>query len=161
MYMFYDSLKTLNSTAPGTIATKFVELRANLSRYEPQQFIVPQIGVSFTSNDSGYGDDVAAGLYDNGIQALGRALLYLGRPVLLRLGYEFNGGSWNGYKPASYRAAWARVVPTLRSMGVNETAFVWDATCDFKLDRPSNESAFYPGNSLVDWWGVNIFSGGS
>ena len=37
---------------------------------------------------------MAAGLYDYGIQMLVQGLKLLGgRPVMLRLGYEFNGGS--------------------------------------------------------------------
>lgn len=104
---------------------------------------------------------MAAGEYDHAIETLARSLKYLERPVLMRLGYEFNGAPWNGYHPESYVAAWKRVVPRLRSKGVNETAMVWDATCDHAIDHPGKESAFYPGDELVDWWGVNIFSDGS
>jgi len=160
-YMWYTGVSNLNETLPGQVPEAFMSLLADLQARQPSRFLVPQIGLSFTSNGSGYGDLVASGAYDNAIAALGAGLAALGRPVFLRVGYEFNGRSWNGYKPSTYVSALQRIVSRVRAAqpALNRSlAVVWDYACD---DAGNPWAPFWPGDGYVDWWGVNIFSGSS
>ena len=62
-----------------------------------------------------YEQDVAAGLHDEQIENLVKSLRVYGRPVFLRIGYEFNG-QWNGYEPEeSFVSAWRRIVDAVRA----------------------------------------------
>lgn len=163
-YMSYIGVDTLNETVPGELPEQLVALATDLTSREPSRFLVPQIGLSFTSDDRGYGAAIAAGEYDNGIEALTRSIakLFADRPVLIRVGYEFNGRSWNGYEPASYVAAFQHISKQLRANLPGATsegvALVWDYSCD---DADNPWEPYWPGDDVVDWWGVNIFSGSS
>ena len=44
--------------------------------------------------------------------------------------------------------------PKLKDLVAN----VWDYSCDGNNLKPE---PYYPGDDVVDWWGVNIFSGNS
>jgi hypothetical protein len=101
-----------------------------------------------------YECQVAEGVHDANIRRLGVALRELGMPVLARIGYEFNG-SWNGYRPASYVAAFRRVVSLLRE----ERAPVAAAWCASLMGRTQDPTLmdFYPGDAWVDWWAADIF----
>jgi hypothetical protein len=144
----------------------FARLKAELARY-PEQ-IVPQIGLSFNQGEAKKQDDEAVGRGDEDwrLEALCAGLRSLGRPVFLRVGYEFNG-SWNGYGPAGYVAAFRRVAEKVRAAGLEDVALVWDWSADAELDAERGGArglpvvrygGFYPGDDVVDWWGVNLFT---
>lgn len=157
-YMTYCGLGGFNSTSPGQIPIYFQNLAVSLSKAAgtDNAFIFPQIGLQLPLN--GAEADVGRGLYDNAIIVLRDSLVWLNRPVLLRIGYEFNG-PWNNYTAAGYRGAYNRIASMLRaSPALNETvAFIWDGSCDTTVDP----TPFWPGAAYVDWIGVNIFTGGS
>lgn len=115
-----------------------------------------QVGLSFTTDGGGaaaqYGPEVAAGSHDARIDALAEALAALGRPVYVRIGYEFAGG-WNGYDPESYRTAFRRITERMR-VRCPDLATVW---CAIPIDRLERHLEFYPGNDVVDWWGLDVF----
>lgn len=119
-------------------------------------FICVQLGLQLPLN--GGEARVADGSYDTALAALRVGLLALQRPVWLRVGYEFNG-PWNNYSAPSYVAAFRRIAAALRADAVlNQTcALVWDGSCDTAVDP----TPFWPGADVVDWQGVNIFSGPS
>lgn len=73
-------------------------------------------------------------------------------PVLLRIGYEFDGAAWNGYDPAAYAAAYRRIAQGLQS--AVHVALVWDS---YTTDTP-NVMDWYPGDDVVDWFGYNTLS---
>jgi len=156
--MLYNSLDGLNGTAPGAVPPWFVDVLAGLvaDAGPDGAFIVPQIGLQLPLN--GAEARVAAGEYDNAIDALARGLAHLARPVYLRVGYEFNGG-WNNYSAASYVGAYRRIAARIRGDAAlaGVTALVWDGSCDTSNDP----TPYYPGGDVVDWQGVNVFSGGS
>jgi hypothetical protein len=130
-------------------------LKAELRRH-PDEFVVPQIGLSMTVDgtpSAHYEHLVAAGAYDAQIGHLIEGLRRLATPVYLRIGYEFNGVAWNGYEPASYRLAFARVAEMLRAADV-EAATVWCGAMDG--DRAFFD--YYPGDAHVDWFGMDFFS---
>jgi hypothetical protein len=146
----------LNGAREGALAGLFSELQG----YDRQGVhLVVQLGLSMATDgtpSSHYEDRVAAGKYDPAIEALCDEIEFLGHPVLLRIGYEFNGTSWNGYKPSSYVAAFRRITARLRERHL-DVATVWDAAGE--LDYLRGFMDYYPGDEYVDWWGLNLFSG--
>ena len=145
----------------------FLRVRNELARYP--DLVIPQIGLAMNEGESGrhYEGSVGRGVEDARLKQLVAGLQSLGRPVFLRIGYEFNG-SWNGYKAVDYVAAFRRIAEMLRGAGLENVALVWDWSADAELDAEhaswmkrepvSRYAAFYPGDDVVDWWGVNLFS---
>lgn len=145
VYMHYISLRNLSSTWAD-------ELKTTLLGY-PGAFVIPQLGLEMTSSQTGhYEQQVASGDYDQQIDNLIEGLRRLALPVYLRIGYEFNGLSWNGYQPASYKQAFIRITGKLRAANL-EVATVWDAA----ISGVKNYFDYYPGDDYVDWFGMNIF----
>lgn len=150
VYMCYVRLDTL---APNWAD----DLKAQLLVF-PGSFLIPQIGVSMTDGvNAHYEADVAAGNYDAQIGYLVSGLRELATPAYLRIGYEFNGLSWNGYRPAPYAQAYIRITNALRAATDIEAATVWDA----EVDGVTNYMDYYPGDAYVDWFGMNVFNGSS
>ena len=146
-YMYYVNLDTL----PPNWADA---LKAQL-KLIPGAFLLPQIGVNFTNGVTAhYEADVAAGKYDAQIANLVTGLRQLATPAYVRLGYEFNGLTWNGYQPAPYAQAFIRITNALRAAPEIEVATVWDA----EIDGATNYMDYYPGDSYVDWFGMNVFA---
>jgi len=148
IFMTYINLKDVESDWSS-------ELKSNLLSYG-DKFIIPQIGLSMTEDmtpSSHYEDDVAAGLYDEQIEAFIEGLRTLAIPAYVRIGYEFNGTAWNGYVADAYKAAFIRITSMIRASDL-EIATVW---C-FAMDGVMNFSDFYPGDQYVDWWAIDIFA---
>jgi hypothetical protein len=150
MYMTYIGLRDATSDwADG--------LKADLMSHSGK-FLIPQIGLSMTIDgtpSAHYEQDVAAGLYDKQISMFIDGLQTLAIPAFVRIGYEFNGTTWNGYVPATYKSAYIRITNLIRARGV-EVATVWD----FSMDGVMNFMDYYPGDDYVDWWGINVFQAG-
>ncbi len=153
---FYMDYLRLDASHEGSLAG----LDSRLMGYERDGVhLLVQLGLSMTRDQtasSRYEAKVAAGDYDVAIEALCDELEALGRPVLLRIGYEFNATAFFGYAPKSYVAAFRRITERLRAHQL-EVATVWDAAGD--RDTLHGFMQFYPGDEYVDWWGVNLFSG--
>ncbi|MBN1997809.1 carbohydrate binding domain-containing protein [candidate division KSB1 bacterium] len=148
VYMSYIGLRDIPSDWASPISN-------DLGRYLPY-FIIPQIGLSMTYDgkpEQHYEDDVAAGLMDDEIEIFIKGLEQLARPVYCRIGYEFNGVTWNGYEAQSYKKAFIRITQKIRAADL-EVATVWDAA----FNGDENFLAYYPGDDVVDWWGINPFS---
>ncbi len=135
-------------------------LESELAGYERDGVhLVVQIGLAMAQDgtpSSHYEGQVAAGDLDFNVDALCDELELLGHPVLLRIGYEFNGTAWNGYEPKTYVEAFRRITAKLRARNL-EVATVWDAAGE--LDFLPGFMDYYPGDEFVDWWGLNLFSG--
>ena len=69
--------------------------------------VLPHVGISLTPGGTVL-NQITAGEYDFAIRELAATLPLVGRPVFLRLGYEFNG-HWNNYTASAYVAAWRRI----------------------------------------------------
>ena len=157
--MFYfGDWDGLNASSAGAVLPWFTEAAAALvTDGEPDgAFICVQLGLQLPLN--GGEARIADGSYDSALEALRVGLLALERPVWLRVGYEFNG-AWNNYSAATYIGAFRRIAAVLHADPVLNltTALVWDGSCDTAVDP----TPFWPGEDVVDWQGVNIFSGGS
>ena len=93
------------------------------------------------------------------------------RPVMLRIGFEFDG-PWNCYDPAAYRAAFRYVKGRIDDLGADRVATVWQAAAypdageGPRYALPADDvalraryDAWYPGDDVVDWVGLSFFSG--
>lgn len=111
------------------------------------------IGIDFVNQE----ENLATGALDSSIVALGNFLKSLGsRPVFLRLGYEFDGHTWNHYDRVNYIKAFRRVKDKFDSLEVENVAFVWQSTgWASNLDMLEQ---WYPGDEYVDWCGFSFFS---
>ncbi|MEO1451359.1 MAG: glycosyl hydrolase, partial [Bacteroidota bacterium] len=122
--------------------------------------VYPQVGLNMTGgNDDGSGQvgDVAEGTYEAQIEAFIKGLKALERPVYVRIGYEFEG-SWNGYDPVGYVAAFIKITQAMREAEL-PVATVWcsgGGSANFMAWE--DMQAYYPGDEWVDWWGIDIFS---
>lgn len=149
LYMCYAGLKGLGN------GDKLRKMLAEISGLKPA--VIPQLGLAMTSDgnpETHYEHEVAAGKYDAEIKSLIAVLKEWNRPIYIRLGYEFNG-FWNGYEKDSYKEAFRYVTKAIRDAGLDNVAIVW---C-FAVD--SDEDTFmdwYPGDDVVDWWSIDIFS---
>ena len=134
-------------------------VRAELAAITPQQ-VVPQIGLNLTGgkdNGTGLDAEIAAGKWDGQLAAFVAAVASFHRPVFIRIGYEFEG-SWNNYKPVSFKAAWIHITKVLRERGL-PFATVWCAAgASSGWPSLADLLEFYPGDEWVDWWGVDVFS---
>lgn len=105
---------------------------------------------------------IGRGHYDPQIRRLARFFRSLNRPVYLRIGYEFDG-FWNrGYaNTEAYIRAYRRIVDVLRQQGVQNVAYVWQASAspiDDVIDqRREDIRQWYPGDDYVDWMGFSWF----
>jgi len=116
-----------------------------------------------------YLDDIVKGRYDINILALAMACKDFGRPIFIRFGYEFDG--WhNAYPPDKYIAAYRYFVDKLRSLGVDNVAYVWHSWGvgayygdeDYPqyyppLEGEPTQELWYPGDDYVDWVALSIF----
>lgn len=144
----------------GVIATKLWGYFLNFSLSNIPTGVMPQIGISMVGGrDDGKGKDkeVAAGKYDDEINAFVEIVRKIDRPCFVRIGYEFDG-SWNGYHSATYKLAFIRIAQALRKAKVN-AATVWcsGGGSANKWNNLPQLMSYYPGNEWVDWWGIDLF----
>ncbi len=112
-------------------------------------FFIAQIGMHFRGNEH----DVATGMRDPDLLVLGDGLRDVGRPVLLRIGDDFNQPGAL-YEPSSaYIGAFRHATDVLRKDHLNFAA-VWDASAPGLSDP--HYMKWYPGDDVVDWWGVDF-----
>ncbi len=103
---------------------------------------------------------IADGQYDEQLGELAGWMKSLdNRPVLLRIGYEFDG-SWNNYEPEQYKSAYKYIVRYLQKANVTNVAFVWQS---FGYASYETLEQFYPApdeysDSYVDWVGYTYFT---
>jgi len=110
------------------------------------------IGLSLVNHE----ERVASGELDEHIQRLGEFLKSMGdRPVFLRIGYEFDGHTWNNYDRESWVAAYKRIKDKLDAQGVTNTAYVWQSV-GWVSDLYQLKE-WYPGDEYVDWCAYSHF----
>jgi hypothetical protein len=116
--------------------------------------VVPQIGLEMTKIDL---NAIANGKYDAQIAAFANALKNLGRPNYVRIGYEFEG-SWNSYDATGYVATFKKITTALRNANTN-SATVWcSGGGSAGFQSWAQLEKYYPGDSYVDWFGIDVFS---
>lgn len=96
---------------------------------------------------------------DHYMDSLAIAMKAVNRPFFLRIGGEMNG-PWNNYTEYTFPKAFRKLVLGLRQRGVNNFAAVWcyepAAAADF-ADSTELGWKWYPGDDVVDWYGLDVF----
>jgi len=110
----------------------------------------------------GIDDDVAhTTQYDGRLADLVQLARSFGKPMMVRIGGEFNGW-WNGYHPYEYPKAFRKIVTMFRDAGVTNVAFVWcyepAAPDDFDAVNAAGEAKWFPGDDVLDWYSVDLFA---
>lgn len=102
----------------------------------------------------GLSREVVAGDFDRELMQLANLVKSDGRPVFLRVGTESNVPH-NGYQPEDFRAAFRYIVQLFRREKVDNAIAMWN----FKALRGRGNGIvdWYPGDSWVDWWSIDIF----
>lgn len=117
---------------------------------------VPMITWDPATDDGGIAlSAIAGGQYDAYIRSSANAAAAWGHPMYIRFAHEMNlpsspfGPGHAGDSAAQYVAAWRHVVSIFRQQGATNVQWVWSpnvycgGSCPF--------TAFYPGDSWVDW----------
>lgn len=99
--------------------------------------------------------NVLAGERDAQLEQLGQKLASYERPVLVRIGYEFDI-DWAHYRADQYREAFAKIGQALRA-AAPRVQLVWHSAAACELSLRARE-AFYPGDEYVDFVAVSLFS---
>ena len=97
----------------------------------------------------------AAGEFDQVVRDFSAWAQTTGRPIYLRIGYEFDGPH-NELDPADYVQAYRRIVDIIRAQGADNIAFVWHSYASAPY-QGNPLSAWYPGDDYVDWVAISLF----
>ena len=111
------------------------------------------IGLSLVNHEG----KVANGDHDALIREFGEwAKSIAPRPIFLRIGYEFDGHSWNHYDRESYLQSYRRIKEILDDLNVENIAYVWQSTG--WVSDPYQLEEWYPGDDYVDWCSFSFFN---
>jgi hypothetical protein len=128
-----------------------IEATGGLNGYSDYQNSLMAIGLSLVNHEKA----IAEGKHDHLIREFGQWIKNSRRPVFLRIGYEFDGWSWNNYNRKYYLLAWRRIYDLFEEMGVENIAFVWQSKGTDSGQKTLEK--WYPGDDLVDWCGYSYF----
>ncbi len=146
-------------------------IRAMMRRYDEEGFI-PSLDIAPRGNQPGqavlatradprFGIDhevASTSRFDGRIQDLARIVKEFGKPVIVRIGGEFNGW-WNGYHPYAYPKAFRKIVALFRAAQADNAAFVWcyepAAAGDFDERNNAGEYKWFPGDDVIDWFSID------
>ncbi len=98
--------------------------------------------------------------FDEHVRDVALTVRKLGVPTFVRIGYEFNG-PWNGYSPVYFPLAYRRIVEIFREEQADNAAFVWcwEASSPGDFDARDDDAwRWYPGDDVVDWFGLDLFN---
>lgn len=111
--------------------------------------------------------EILNGRYENYIRHWALELTKIKAPVFFRPMHEMNGNwyPWcekvNGNKPGEYIQAWRYIRSIFRKVQCNGLIWVWCPYAHSVPDEPEKEmSLFYPGNTEVDWVGLDGYNWG-
>lgn len=108
------------------------------------------------------------GLYDANIDKAAHGCAAYGKPMLLRVDAEMNGG-WYSYGSeiranaggaAAFVAMWQRIVTRIRAIAPN-VAFHWCPNVDPDHYQATTIESVWPGDAFVDWAGMTGYNHGN
>lgn len=99
--------------------------------------------------------EILAGKYDKLFSSFATQIATLNKPVFLRFINENTADkqslfAYSGCKPDDFKAAWQYVHRKFSDAGADKVIWIWNPPDAAKADE------YYPGNTYVDWLGVNI-----
>jgi beta-mannanase len=110
--------------------------------------------------------DLIGGRYDGFIRRWAKEARRWGHPFFLRFDWEMNGDwfPWaegvNGNRPGESVAAWRHVHDIFDEVGATNATWVWCPNVDIGDDL-RNLASLYPGDSYVDWAGLDGYNSGT
>lgn len=113
---------------------------------------VAQLAIDFQS----YQRDASLGMRDPEVVMLLDTIRAARNPLLMRIGYEFNNPS-APYDPSLFIQAFRGIVQRIREAQLDNVATVWNASAAGL--GGTNFMRWYPGDDVVDWWGIDLFNG--
>jgi hypothetical protein len=149
-------------------------IRNLIGRYD-QEGLIPHVDIALRGNQPshaaraaladplfGIDHEVASSTrFDERIQDLVRIVKEFGKPVIVRIGGEFNG-RWNGYHPYAYPQAFRKIVEMFRAAKADNVAFVWcyepAAPGDFDERNDAGAYKWFPGDDVIDWFAIDWFN---
>ncbi|MBM4024788.1 MAG: hypothetical protein FJ280_05185, partial [Planctomycetes bacterium] len=149
-------------------------IRSLIQRHDQEGFI-PHIDIALRGHQPGpavlptlsdplFGIDhevASSSRFDGRIQDLVRIVKEYGKPIIVRIGGEFNG-RWNGYHPYAYPQAFRKIVRMFRAAQADNAAFVWcyepAAPGDFDERNADGEYKWFPGADVIDWFSIDWFN---
>lgn len=156
--LFYMSLESKTRTWDHSLFS----LRKYLRETE-QERMIPHVSIGFGANGGGVGIDKSiaqSDKYDGRIDDIVHTLGRYRKPLFLRLGFEFNGW-WFGYTPYYFPKAFRKIVEAHRAKGLDNIAVIWCymplADDDFDHRNSRGEYKWFPGEDVVDWFGIDLF----
>lgn len=101
---------------------------------------------------------IVAGRYDGAIRQYADAVKDFRCRVIISFGHEMNG-FWYRWglpwtKPAAFIAAWRHIHDIFVSEGATNVIWSWDPSHEYRYGA-TMASRWYPGNSYVDWIGID------
>lgn len=109
-----------------------------------------------------YLDRILRGEYDEFFTQWARDAASAKLPFLLRFGFEMSGNwfSWGG-KPEQFKQAWKRVHSIFKRNGATNALWLFSPNVLFGSQTPEkNLTPYYPGDSVVDWVGLDGYNFG-
>jgi Glycosyl hydrolase family 26 len=112
-------------------------------------------------------DAMLNGDFDAELVAWGQAAKAFGTPLIVEWGTEMNGfwfawnASWNGQEIGSekFRRAYRHIVETIRAQGATNITWVFHVNDSDNPEESWNAfENYYPGDDVVDWFGVSVYS---
>jgi hypothetical protein len=109
-------------------------------------------------------NSIIQGNMDNYLRTWAQNAKAWGHPFFVRLFHEFNGEwtSWcegvNGNTQGQFVQAWRHVVNVVRSAGETDITWVWSP--NIQDEKGLNLTSLYPGDSYVDWTGMDGYNWG-
>jgi hypothetical protein len=107
---------------------------------------------------------ITQGAFDANIDRLGQWCAKQRRPILMRIGYEFDRGLPTPdfhYDPVYFADAFRRIVDRLAMAGAQNVSTVMASTNFPSLVKPLTAESFnrfYPGDDYVDWLGCSMWN---
>jgi len=112
---------------------------------------------------------ILSGRHDDYIQSWASGMAEYGKPVLLRFAHEMHHQSYpwalgvNGNTAEDYVATWRYVRTAFDRAGATNVKWVWNPNTLGNAPAEAYEPlyrALYPGDTYVDWIGLDIYNGG-
>lgn len=129
--------------------------------------VVPIITWSPDSSSSFSMQDLVAGRYDSYIIAQAKLAKSWNKQIFIRIFHEMNG-TWQTFGPTNvssqlFVVGWRHVVDIFRAQGASNVKWVWSPNVYGAAPSKSTRSfdALYPGDSYVDWVGLDGYNFGT
>jgi hypothetical protein len=106
-------------------------------------------------------NDIVSGSLDATIDARASGARALGKPFFLDFAAEANGDeAWSGNNAALYVSAYRRIHDRFVAAGATNVVWAWCPNVTDTDGSNQNTMAYYPGDSYVDWTGVDGYNWG-